>query len=42
MGPCNIDIRDSDTLSQEEFEKVYAYNKPLIMNNPKHWNQVSF
>ena len=41
-GPCNIDIRDSDKLSQKEFEKVYAYSKPLIINNPKHWNEVSF
>lgn len=28
-GPCNIDVRDT-TLTQEDFLKLYAYDKPFI------------
>ncbi|KAK6171403.1 hypothetical protein SNE40_019599 [Patella caerulea] len=30
-GPCNIDVRDADTLSQEEFLNRYAYTKPVVI-----------
>jgi len=31
-GPCNIPIRDN-TLSQDEFLKLYAYNEPFIIRD---------
>lgn len=39
-GPCNIDIRDAKSLTQQEFIKVYAYSKPVIITNPDDWNIV--
>ncbi|XP_067931520.1 jmjC domain-containing protein 8-like [Watersipora subatra] len=40
QGPCNIEVRDSASLSQREFIDVYAYTKPVIISYNDDWNKV--